>query len=147
MQPGVLSTSSLDVKFLTIIPSHLTSKFYSLFVAKQYTCKFILCFDSISLVFGIVTIASGLLGVVSGSIMGQKLRIRFPSAGKIDELVLFLKTRMSYIFNVPFFPIFRCNHLRYRDDLQRALLLCPLGPIFGIHLRHLRSCLPCALVY
>jgi hypothetical protein len=45
-------------------------------------------FCSISLVFGIVTIASGLLGVVCGSVMGQKLRVQFPSAGTINSFHL-----------------------------------------------------------
>ena len=38
--------------------------------------------DQISLTFGIVTIASGVTGVVVGSFAGQKLRTIFPSAGK-----------------------------------------------------------------
>jgi MFS transporter, Spinster family, sphingosine-1-phosphate transporter len=38
---------------------------------------------SISLVFGIITILAGVLGVVSGSLMGQKLRVRFPTADAV----------------------------------------------------------------
>ena len=40
-------------------------------------------FHSISLVFGIITILAGVLGVVSGSLMGQKLRVRFPTADAV----------------------------------------------------------------
>ena len=39
--------------------------------------------SSISFVFGVVTILAGILGVISGSLMAQRLRIRFPTADAV----------------------------------------------------------------
>ena len=41
-------------------------------------------YESVSLIFGLETVLAGVLGVVCGSLLGQKLRRRFPSA---DPLV------------------------------------------------------------
>ncbi|XP_045032367.1 protein spinster homolog 1 isoform X1 [Daphnia magna] len=81
------------------------------FLGRQILNDNSLSFDDISLVFGIVTIASGLLGVVSGSIMGQKLRIRFPSA---DAIIC----GIGMICSAPFFY---------------ALLVLSLGSIYAIY--------------
>lgn len=36
--------------------------------------------NRVSLIFGVITVISGLLGVIVGSIMGKKLRVKYPTA-------------------------------------------------------------------
>ncbi|EFX72627.1 hypothetical protein DAPPUDRAFT_308133 [Daphnia pulex] len=82
------------------------------FLGRQIINDTSLSFDDISLVFGIVTIASGLLGVVCGSVMGQKLRVQFPSA---DAIIC----GVGMICSAPFFY---------------GLLVLSLGPIYAIYI-------------
>ena len=71
--------------------------FFNIFLFNYYK-KFVFCFfHSISLMFGIVTIVAGVLGVVAGSFMGQKLRVRFPSVGKIFFVSFWKFTFRNYL--------------------------------------------------
>jgi hypothetical protein len=135
--------SSLDVKSLTtphcLSTSKLLNSEYAVWLFQNVSKNFDFC--SISLVFGIVTIASGLLGVVCGSVMGQKLRVQFPSAGTINSFHL----QRIHLIALTF--IYRRNHLRSGNDLQRTFFLRTFGPLFGTYLCHLHPCLPGSLVY
>lgn len=89
-------------------------------------------FCSISLVFGIVTIASGLLGVVCGSVMGQKLRVQFPSAGTINSFHL---QRIHLIALTFFIDAIICGvGMICSAPFFYGLLVLSLGPIYAIYI-------------
>ena len=49
--------------------------------SNHYTSNFIFfLFVRVSLIFGIITVITGLLGVIIGAVMGAKLRPKFPTA-------------------------------------------------------------------
>jgi len=122
---------SLDVKSLTIPHCPLTSKFYSKCALLIKHLK-LFVFRSISLVFGIVTIASGLLGVVSGSVMGQKLRVQFPSAGTVD---FFHLQRINLIALTFFIDAIICGvGMICSAPFFYGLLVLSLGPIYAIYI-------------
>jgi hypothetical protein len=84
--------------------------------------------------FGIVTIVAGVLGVVAGSFMGQKLRIRFPSAGKILFVSFWKFTFQNYIFIVFLDAIICGVGMLCSAPFFYAVLVLALGPLWVIYI-------------
>lgn len=93
-----------------------------LFIWRVCYVTFLLCLynssmrNSIAFAFGVVTVASGIIGVICGAAMGIKLRNRYPSAG-IDNfrisprlIILFSKDGIicgvGMLTSIPFFYAF-----------------------------------------